>query len=93
MPEDISLKVAKIEVELGNVNKRMDALEKLTDSVHKLALSLESLSIRQANAEEKIDIMAKDISTINSKPAKHMEAIVSAVIAALVGAFITFIIK
>lgn len=93
MPEDITLKVARIEVSLDDMKKRMDALEKLTETVHKLAISLESMSIRQANAEEKIDTMADDISAIKEKPVKHWEAVVSAIIAALVGGFIAYILK
>lgn len=93
MPEDISLKVAKIEVAIDTINRRMDNLERLTESVHSLALSLEGLNMRQTNSEEKIDAMADDISAIKEKPVKHWEAVVSAIIAALVGAFVTFVIK
>lgn len=72
---------------------RMDNLEKLTDSVNKLAISLERLTARQTTTEEHIATLTTDVDDLRQKPAKRWESVVTAVISALVGAGIALLIK
>ena len=72
---------------------RMGNLEKLTDSVNRLALSLEKLTGKQTATETQVKRLTDDVETIKDKPAKRWELIVGAVISALVGAGIALLIK
>ena len=72
---------------------RMDNLEKLTDSVNKLAISLERLTARQSATEEHITTLTTDVDELRQKPAKRWETVVTGVISALVGAGIALLIK
>lgn len=72
---------------------RMDNLEKLTDSVNKLAISLERLTAKQEATEKKVAGIADDVDEIKDKPAKRWELVVGAIISALVGAGIALLIK
>lgn len=72
---------------------RMDNLEKLTDSVNKLAISLERLTAKQEATEKKVVGIADDVDEIKDKPAKRWELVVGAIISALVGAGIALLIK
>ncbi len=73
--------------------ERMGNLEKLTDSVNKLAISLERLTAKQTATEKQVEHLASDVEGIKEKPAKRWELVVGAVISALVGAGIALLIK
>ena len=71
----------------------MDNLEKLTESVNKLAISVERLTSQQATTEGQITTLTNDVNELKEKPAKHWETAVAAVISAIVGAGIALLIK
>lgn len=79
--------------QIKTLNNRMDNLEKLTDSVQKMAISLERLTAKEAATEERVKTLTDDVDEIKSKPAKRWDTIVAAIISALVGAGIAFLIK
>ena len=72
---------------------KVDNLTDLTKSVHEIALSLRELTIREANTETQVTNLSNDMAEIKAKPVKHWEAIISAIIASLVGAFIAYVLK
>ena len=72
---------------------RMDNLEKLTESVNALALSLERLTAKQSATEAQVKVLAEDVDDIKDKPVKRWETVVAAVISAIVGAGIALLIK
>lgn len=72
---------------------RMDNLEKLTDSVNKMAISLERLTAKQSATEERVATLTTDVDELRIKPAKRWESVVTAIISALVGAGIALLIK
>lgn len=72
---------------------RMDNLEKLTDSVQKMAISLERLTAQQTATEQRVETLSEDVETIKEKPAKRWDTVVAAIISALVGAGIALLVK
>lgn len=72
---------------------KVDNLTELTKSVHEIALSLRELTIREANTEVQVTNLSNDMAEIKAKPVKHWEAIISAIIATIVGAVVTYLIK
>lgn len=78
---------------LKSLDARMANLEKLTDSVNKLAISLERLTTQQTVTEQRVETIAGDVEAIKGKPAKRWDAVIAAIISALVGAGIAFLIK
>ena len=91
--EQIGLAVTRQTEQIKTLFGRMDNLEKLTESVNKLALALERMTARQETVEKKVDEMRGDVDDIKEKPAKRWELVVGAVISALVGAGIALLIK
>ena len=89
MNEKIVQHTEQIKVLIG----RMDNLEKLTESVNALALSLERLTAKEAATEAQVKVLAEDVDEIKDKPAKRWETVVAAIISALIGAGIAWIIK
>ena len=66
---------------------------KLTESVNKLAISLERLTARESATEKQVEHLAEDVEAIKEKPAKHWETAIAAIISAIIGAGIALIIK
>lgn len=90
---DIGAAIARQEEQIKGLCKRMDNLEKLTESVNSLALSVERLTTQQKTTDDKVDLLSGEVNEIKEKPAKHWETAIAAIISALVGAGIAILIK
>ena len=91
--EETGAAIARMEEQIKGLARRMDNLEKLTDSVNKLAISVERLTSQQAATETEVSNLTDDVNELKEKPVKHWETVIAAVISALVGAGIALIIK
>ena len=91
--QEIGAALARQEEQIKGLARRMDNLEKLTESVNKLAISVERLTSQQATTEGQITALTSDVTELKDKPAKRWETVVAAIISALVGAGITLLIK
>lgn len=91
--QDIGLALARQEEQIKGLCKRMDSLEKLTESVNTLAKSVERLTIQQSNADHQIETLTTDVSEIKDKPAKRWDMALAALVSALIGAGVTLLIK
>ena len=85
--------VARQQEQIKTLFERMGNLEKLTDSVNKLAISLEQLTGKESATEKQVEGLAEDLKEIKGKPAKRWDTVFAAVISALVGAGIALLIK
>ena len=91
--QEIGAALARQEEQIKGLARRMDNLERLTESVNALALSVERLTNQQATTESQITVLTGDVTELKEKPAKHWETVVAAIISALVGAGIALLIK
>ena len=91
--QDIGMAIARQEEQIRGLAQRMDNLEKLTESVNKLAISVERLTQQQATTETQVETLSDEMSEIRDKPAKRWDTLVTAIISALVGAGIALLIK
>lgn len=91
--QELGTALARQEEQIKGLARRMDNLEKLTESVNKLAISVERLTSQQATTETQITTLTGDVNELKEKPAKHWETAVAAIISALIGAGITLLIK
>jgi len=91
--QEFGAALARQEEQIKGLARRMDNLEKLTESVNKLAISVERLTSQQATTEGQITALTTDVSELKDKPAKRWETVVAAIISALVGAGIALLIK
>lgn len=89
----IAEEMARQSEQIKSLSDRMGNLEKLTESVNKLAISLERLTARESATEKQVEHLAEDMEGIKGKPAKRWETVIAAVISALVGAGIALLIK
>lgn len=91
--EAIGAALARQEEQIKGLARRMDNLEKLTESVNKLAISVERLTAQQASTDTEIETLTGKVNDLEAKPAKRWETVVASVISALVGAGIAILIK
>lgn len=70
---------------------RVDEQKTLTESVHKLALSLERLTSAQKSTADKVDDLTSDVEELKTKPAKRWDSAATVAITAIITAVITFI--
>ena len=91
--QDIGMAIARQEEQIRGLAQRMDNLVKLTESVNKLAISVERLTQQQATTETQVETLTGEVNDIREKPAKRWETVVTAIISALVGAGIALLIK
>ena len=89
----IAEELARQSEQIKALSDRMGNLEKLTESVNKLAISLERLTAKQSATEKQVENLADDVGEIKDKPGKRWETAIAAVISALIGAGIALLIK
>jgi chromosome segregation ATPase len=89
----IAEELARQSEQIKSLSDRMGNLEKLTESVNKLAISVERLTAQQAATDTQIETLTGDVNEIKSKPAKRWDTVIAAIISALIGAGITLLIK
>ena len=78
---------------LKSLDTRMTNLEKLTESVNQLAVSLERLTAQQTVTEQRVETLTDDVKQMQEKPAKRWDTAIAAIISAIVGAGIAYLIK
>lgn len=91
--QELGMSIARQEEQIKGLAVRMDNLEKLTESVNKLAISVERLTSQQSSTEADVETLTSEVAEIKNKPAQRWETAVAAVIAALIGAAITYFVK
>ena len=91
--QEIGQAMARQEEQIKGLARRMDNLEKLTESVNSLALSVERLTNQQATTETQITTLTGDVNELKEKPGKRWDLVVTALITAIISAGITLLIK
>ena len=91
--QDIGAALARQEEQIKGLDRRMSNLEKLTESVNALALSVERLTNQQATTDNQLETLTDDVTELKEKPAKRWDMVITAIISALVGGGIAYLIK
>ena len=90
---EIGAALARQEEQIKGLARRMDNLEKLTESVNTLAKSVERLTVQQAQTDTQVETLSGAVDELKEKPAKRWDTVIAAIISALIGAGITLLIK
>lgn len=91
--QEIGAALARQEEQIKGLARRMDNLEKLTESVNTLAKSVERLTVQQSQTDTQITTLTGEVNEIKEKPGKRWDLVITAVITALISAGITLLIK
>lgn len=88
--KDLSTRLAAAEEQHKTLFNRLDRQEKMLDTVHKLALSVNELANKLGNMQDRVDDLCSDVNEIKEKPAKRWEGLVEKVLFTAVGALVAY---
>ena len=91
--QEIGAALARQEEQIKGLDRRMSNLEKLTESVNALAISVERLTNQQQTTDNQLETLTDDVTELKEKPAKRWDMVITAIISALVGGGIAYLIK
>ena len=74
-----------MEEQIKTLFKQQAEIKELTETVQKLAIALEKQGMALQSTEKKVDGVKTDVDEIKSKPARRWDAVILAVISAIVG--------
>lgn len=72
---------------------RLDKLEKDSESLHKLATSVEVLAKNQDRFDAKLDKIDTKVENLEQKPARRLESIIGYILAALSSGVVGYLIS
>ena len=90
MDNEIQAKIAEIEARSKSNTHRIDDLEADNKALHQLATSVEVLATKQETIEANISEIKDDVKSLKAIPGGKWEALVKAVLTAIVGALVGF---
>lgn len=73
------------EEQIKTLFRQQAEIKELTETVQKLAIAIEKQGLSLRTTETKVDGLRSDVDEIKSKPAKRWDAVIAAIIAAVVG--------
>ena len=89
--QQIAVELAAQKEQIKTLFTRVNEQKTLTDSVHKLAISLERLTLAQKSTADKVDDLTGDVEELKNRPAKRWDSAATVVITAIITAVLTFI--
>ena len=90
MDDGVRALVASIEARCKSNTHRIDDLEADNKALHQLATSVEVLATKQETIEANISEIKDDVKSLKAIPGGKWEALVKAVITAIVGVLVGF---
>jgi predicted transcriptional regulator len=91
--EEIAVKFEGHDHEIGSLKHRTKNLEEQTKSIQELVISVKELAMNMKNMIEEQKTQGERLLVLETKPARRWDALVTALISAGIGAFITYLIK
>ena len=91
--ESTEVMLERIRTEMEGIDDRVQKLEKPYDTVQEIAMSVKEIALRQQMTDRAVQQIQEDVSQLKSKPAKMWDLLITALMGAVVGSFVTFIVK
>ena len=92
MDGEMKAVVERLEMQMDGIEKRLTKFEQTTEDLRKtmgdLSISITKLTERLSNYETKMDEISANVNEIKEKPGKRWDGLVTAGLAAIVGALI-----
>lgn len=90
MDDGIQAAIASIDARCKSNTHRIDDLEADNKALHQLATSVEVLATKQETIEANVSEIKDDVKSLKAIPGGKWEALVKAVLTAIVGALVGF---
>lgn len=85
-------KLVEIDQRSKSNTHRLEAVEKNQEALNSIATSVAVMAEQQKNISKKVDDIDNKVDAIESKPAKRWDSMMDKLIAALVGAFLAWLV-
>lgn len=89
---EIAGRLSAVEQRSKSNSHRLEALEKQTEAVNRLATSVAVMAEKVETTGDKVDSLCADVQEIKQKPAKRWETVTAQVVSILVAAVFGYII-
>jgi len=89
---EIAGRLSAVEQRSKSNSHRLEALEKQTEAVNRLATSVAVMAEKVETTGDKVDSLCVDVQEIKQKPAKRWETVTAQVVSILVAAVLGYII-
>ena len=86
---EVEVALAEHNKEIGSLKHRMDKAEKIVDAVHEMAQDMIRLMEEIKHMNKSIEKLNVEVSELKNKPAQRWELVVTTIISALAGVFIS----
>lgn len=87
---DLDERVARHTEQIKTCFNQITDIKTMTECVHRLATSVETLALEQKSTKEKLDGLSEDVEEIKNKPVKRWDSIVTVIITAIATAIVTY---
>ena len=91
--EDIRIALAEQKKEIGSLKHRMDEVEDIVRVVHQLAQEMVGLTKEVGFMNKNFTQLTLKVSDLEKAPVKRWDSLITGLIGAAAGAFVTFILK
>ena len=89
--EEIAMKLTEVDARCKSNTHRIDKLEESTEAINRLATSVEVMATKQDAMGVSVDKLVSKVDTMEAKPAKQWDKLISSLIGALGGAFLVWV--
>lgn len=86
---EVEVTLAEHNKEIGSLKHRMDKVEQIVDAVHEMAQDMIRLMEEIKHMNKTIEKLNIEVSELKNKPAQCWELVVTTIISALAGVFIS----
>lgn len=93
MDENLIRTLTETEARSKSNQHRLDTLEGKMDALNSLAMSVAEMVVEQRHMTEELKSLKLDLKAMEKVPSQRWNKVIDAIIAALVAAFITFVLK
>ena len=86
----LSTDMARVDEQIKTLFKQQAEIKALTETVQKLAMSIERQGLSLKTTDEKLDGVKSDVDELKAKPAKRWETAVGVVLSVIITALVTY---
>ncbi len=90
--QELAIKLGEVESRSKSNTHRLDKVEEKLENNERMLNSIAVIAQRQDTMDSDIKEIKTDVKTLASKPAKRWEGVVMAVISAIAGGIVTFVL-
>ncbi len=89
---NLERRITEIESRSRGNARRLDKLEELTETINRLAISVERMATKQSDMADSMTKLDGKVTAIESRPARRWETVADKVITAVAAAIVGFVL-